>query len=81
MLIYITIEMHYCAPTSPRFGRALARVRTTLALKVKRNARKFLKEARDAKNASTLKSQPLNKGFNLWAKHGQLDPVFTYLTT
>lgn len=65
----------------PRFGRALAKLRTKLGPKIKTDAKRFLRDAKKAKKDGKLKSKPLTQGFSSWTKHANLDPVFQYLTS
>ena len=55
----------------------MARLRTQLASKCRKDAKRFLRDAKRSKP----KHMPVTKDFNLWVKHGNLDPVFQYLTS
>ena len=63
----------------PRFGKALARLRTRSMKITKKNARRFLKTAMaSAKDSSDPK---MSKEMSFWVKHADLEPVISYLTS
>ena len=63
---------------SPRFGVALAKMRTRQMATNKRSARNFLKAA--LKVGKHPHPQKTSKEFAFWVKHARLDDVFQYLT-
>ena len=64
--------------TLPRFGRAMARLRTKHQSKVRRAATQFLDKA--AKEAGSTTHPKLGRGLQTWLKQADLEPVFNYLT-
>lgn len=61
-----------------RFGRALARLRRRHQAETKSQARKFLKEAKDAQDPEHPK---LTWRLKKWLDDANLEPVFNYLTS
>ena len=55
----------------------MARLRTQLASTCRKDAKRFLRDAKRSKP----KYMSVTKDFKLWVKHGNLDPVFQYLTS
>lgn len=74
-------QLYHPQAHGPRFGRALAQLRTKLLSSSRKDAAKFLRTAKKARKDKTLKSQPLTKDFTSWVKHGDLGPCFEYLTS
>ena len=60
-----------------RFGKALARLRTRLQPKIKREARAFKKAAEKQPG----KVKKLLKDFSKWVTHAELEPIFEYLSS
>ena len=64
----------------PRFGRSLARLRTTHAKAVVRQARTFLREAEAEVHKSLGSGKRMRKDFQKWVQAADLNPVFEFLT-
>ena len=64
--------------TLPRFGKAMAKLRTKHQSKVRRAARQFLDKA--AEKAGSTTHPKLSRGLRTWVKQADLEPVFNYLT-
>lgn len=64
-----------------RFGHALAKLRTRHEARLRREARRFLKAARqEAETTSEDDGSRITAGFSGWMKSAQLESVFRYLT-
>ncbi|CAK8998358.1 unnamed protein product [Durusdinium trenchii] len=58
------------------FGRAMAQLRSKHSSTVKKSSRAFLRKA-----AAGSKEKRIQHELSFWAKHADLDPVFTFLTS
>ena len=64
----------------PRFGRSLARLRTSRQQVVKSRAKSFLKTALKEAADPNTGSPKFSKELNFWMKHADLEGVMEYLT-
>ena len=78
LIVDVAIPCHVYASVDPRFGRALARLRSRHQAQVQQAAASFLQNPNTFGKQRTPRK--MSADFAKWVKAADLNPVFEYLT-